>query len=82
MKTRKLLSRIGDFLNQDHTAQQKEIESIRKILKKLKQKENRLREKLATSDSAEDRADLSAKLEVVHAQRQKGLERVRSLRGK
>jgi hypothetical protein len=80
MKTRKILEKLGQFLNADRAAQHEELESIRKILKQLKGKELKLREKLATVPDAEEREELAAKLEVVHAQRLKGIERVTELR--
>jgi cytoplasmic iron level regulating protein YaaA (DUF328/UPF0246 family) len=80
MKTRKLLARLADFLDADRAAQQAEIESIRKVLKKLKEKERNLRDKLDEETEPEERKAIAAKLDVVYAQRRKGLERVRAIR--
>lgn len=80
MKTKKLLARLTDFMNKDRNAQREELEHIREVLKKLKKKELRLREKLDEDPDEEERRELEGKLEVVHAQRTKGLERVKTLR--
>jgi hypothetical protein len=80
MKTRKLLARLADFLDADRAAQQAEVESIRKLLKKLKEKERNLRDKLDRETDPDEREAIAAKLDVVHAQRRKGLDRVRAIR--
>lgn len=80
MKTRKLLARLADFLDADRSAQRDEIKSIRKVLKKLKEKERNLREKFDRETDPDQCAAIADKLDVVHAQRKKGLERVRAIR--
>lgn len=80
MKTRKLLARLADFLDADRSAQRAEIKSIRKLLKKLKEKERDLGEKLDRETDPDQCAAIADKRDVVRAQRKKGLERVRALR--
>ena len=48
-----------------------------KILKKLKAKENKLREALAAETSQEKRAKLQKELDIIHAQRKKGIKLLR-----
>lgn len=81
MATKKLLAKLGRFLDADRASQRKEIDSIRKVLKKLKHKERDLREKLPKAPAGEERDEIAAKLEVIYAQRRKGLDRVKELRG-
>ncbi|ANB02923.1 hypothetical protein [Ectothiorhodospira sp. BSL-9] len=81
MATKKLLAKLGKFLDADRASQRKEIQSIRKVLKKLKHKERDLREKLPKTPEGEERDDIAAKLEVIYAQRRKGVDRVKELRG-
>jgi predicted nucleic acid-binding Zn-ribbon protein len=81
MKTKTILQALGNFLDADKAAQLGELESIRRILRQLRAKERKLREKLAAASDPEQREELSAELEVVHAQRVKGMERVAELRG-
>lgn len=80
MKTRNLLSRLTHFLDADTKTQQKEIKSIRELLKKLKQKERDLKEKLEKRPDREDADEIRIKLDVIYAQRMKGLERVRQIK--
>jgi CHAD domain-containing protein len=80
MKTRTLLEKLGHFLGQDKASQREEMKSIREILKKLKSKEKHLREELDKEADPDERRELQAKLDVVHAQRLKGLDRVKELR--
>lgn len=80
MKTRRLLARLADFLDADRAAQQAEIESIRKVLNKLKQKERILQDKLDRETDPDQREAIAARLDVVHAQRRKGLGRVKAIR--
>jgi hypothetical protein len=80
MKTHKLLKKLAHFLSQDRSAQRQELKSIREILKKLKLKECHLRDKLELAADADERKEIEGKLEVVHAQRLKGLARVKEIR--
>lgn len=80
MKTRTLLEKLGHFLGADKASQREEIKSIREVLKKLKVKEKRLREELEKDLAPNERREMQAKLDVVHAQRLKGLDRVKELR--
>ncbi|WP_409526109.1 hypothetical protein [Nitrincola sp. MINF-07-Sa-05] len=80
MKTKNLLSRLTRFLDADNKTQLKEIKSIRELLKKLKQKERDLKEKLEKRPDREDADDIRIKLDVIYAQRMKGLDRVRQIK--
>lgn len=80
MKTKKLLAKLADFMNKDRVAQREELAHIREVLKKLKKKEQQLHEKLDENPGDEERRELMGKLEVVHAQRVKGVERVKEIR--
>ena len=80
MKTRRLLEKLGHFLGQDKASQRQEMKSIREVLKKLKDKEKHLREELEKDLDHDERHEIQTKLHVVHAQRLKGLDRVKELR--
>ena len=80
MKTRLLLEKLGHFLGQDKVSQRQEMKSIREVLKKLKNKEKHLREELDKDLDHDERHEIQTKLRVVHAQRLKGLDRVKELR--
>ncbi|MCA1789004.1 MAG: hypothetical protein LC667_03850 [Thioalkalivibrio sp.] len=80
MKTKKLLARLANFMDKDRNVQRDELAAIREVLKKLKTKEHKLRAKLEANPDDEQRKELQGKLDVVHAQRIKGLERVMEIR--
>ena len=79
MKTKKLLARLREFLDAEGVQQRREIKSIREVLKQIKKKQRKLQGKLETDPEREDRGEIQAKLEIVYAQRRKGLERVQAL---
>ncbi len=82
MTVKNLLGRLSQFLDADNKTQLEEIKSIRKVLKVLKTKEHALREKLANKLQKDpDEAEaLQLKLDVIYAQRRKGIERVQALK--
>jgi ADP-dependent phosphofructokinase/glucokinase len=81
MKSKKLLGRLNDFLNADEKTQKQEIKSARKVLKALKDKEKDLKSRLENSSDADEADALQTKLDVIYAQRSKGVELVKRLRG-
>ncbi len=83
MKLKKLLEHVSDFLDADSKTQMDEIKSIRKVLKELKSKERDLKEKIAKSSkklTEDERDEMKIRLDVIYAQRKKGLERVKELK--
>ncbi|SFC31453.1 hypothetical protein SAMN05660443_2209 [Marinospirillum celere] len=82
MKLKKLMARVSDFLDADSKTQLEEIKSIRKVLKELKSKERDLKDKIAQvpAKNTEDKEELQIKLDVIYAQRKKGLDRVKELK--
>lgn len=80
MAHKKLLDRLRQFLDADQTAQRKELDSIRKVTKKLKSKARELRDRLEAAQPGEERDEIAAKLEVIEAQRGKALSLIRELR--
>ncbi|WP_006788379.1 hypothetical protein [Thiorhodospira sibirica] len=79
MKTKQLLAKLGALLNADLKTQQEECKSIKKLLKKLKKKERELRADLARTHIPSEREEISSKLEIIYAQRTKGIKRLREL---
>lgn len=82
MKVKKLLARLSNFLDADNKTQQEEIKSTRKVLKVLKTKEHDLRAKLVNKleQDPEEAESLQLKLDVIYAQRRKGVERIKALK--
>ncbi len=73
MKTKKLLRRIGILLSADQRAQIEKYDSLEKVLEKLKKKEVALRQKLEGEEGKREQREIVRKLEVVEAQRKKGV---------
>ena len=82
MKTKKLLSRLAEFLDRDRRAQLAEADSIKEVLRKLKNKEQHLKEQLKEENDAKELQALEVKLAVVHAQRKKGEQLLREIMDK
>ncbi len=80
MKVKKMLSRLMDYFNADRHQQIADLKSIRKVLRKLKQKERELKSKFNEARNDEQREALQNKLDVIYAQRTKGMQTVRALR--
>jgi DNA-directed RNA polymerase sigma subunit (sigma70/sigma32) len=80
MKIRDLLKILGPVLDPDGVKRRQEMKTIRAVLKKLKAKERDLLERRLAAGDGADREDLSDKLDVVRAQRVKGVVRLQELR--
>lgn len=81
MKAKKLLKRLSKFLDADEKTQYQKIKSTKKVLKALKRKEASLKEQLQQTHENEAEAEaIQVKLDVIYAQRKKGVERVKQLR--
>lgn len=73
MKTNRLLEKLMGFMNSERREQIAKYESIKRILKKLKKKENDLKEKLKNEQDKEVIKQLQKEMAVLHAQRKKGV---------
>ena len=80
MKLKKMLKKLMAFFDEDLQQQRKDLKSLRKILKKLKQKEQELIAELDEASLSETRENIQNKLDVVRAQRAKGKQHLLSLR--
>lgn len=76
----KLLGKLTRFLDADHQSQQKELDSIVKVTKKLKKKAVEQQAALETATTPEERDEIEAKLKVIEAQRTKALALIQELR--
>jgi hypothetical protein len=74
MKTKKLLRKVKALLSADQRAQIAKYDSLEKVLKKLRMKEVAMRKKLEQEEDQERRREILRKLDVVEAQRKKGIE--------
>ena len=80
MKAAKLLNILSDFLDGEKRAQRKQAECIKKVLKKLKKKERAMKAKLSSEKSANRQKRLAEELQVIYAQRKKGVSILKGLK--
>ncbi len=73
MKTRKLLDKLMSYLDGDARKRKQEREEIKAVLKKLKRREKKLKNQLDDLKDEEKRAALQKEIDIVHAQRKKGV---------
>jgi hypothetical protein len=83
MKTKDIVKSLGGALDLDSKKKKKKkVDALRKILKKLKKKEIRLKEKHKAAKSGKERKALEDKLKVNRTHRKKGVKVLRELSGK
>jgi hypothetical protein len=73
VNTKQLLKTIKALLSANERAQLAEYESLEDVLQKLEAKEAKLGEKLADENDEDRRREIERKLQVIAAQRKKGL---------
>ncbi|MGF1547337.1 MAG: hypothetical protein ACFCUG_08425 [Thiotrichales bacterium] len=81
MKRKKLLEKLGEYLSADHREQLKRKESLKKLLHNLREKRDELKAEIAATADTDERERLQAKLDVLAAQREKGLQLLKNLQG-
>ncbi|WP_426415632.1 hypothetical protein [Aestuariirhabdus sp. LZHN29] len=79
VKYRKLLRSLKGFLDADYRAQLKMREDIQRVLSKLKKRQKKLQSLVDEEFDEEAKNVLGAELELVRAQRKKGIEVLREL---
>lgn len=80
MGTNKLIRKLTLVLESDaQEDERKRRDALKKLLKKLKTKQERLKEKLSIAPE-EDKVSIEKKLELVKAHRIKGIETLKSLK--
>ncbi len=82
MGLKKLLNKLGDLLNPAVELRRKHRKKLKEILKELKSREKALKAKLESTDDERKRDRLQKELEIVHGQRMKGVNAMRSDGGK
>lgn len=80
MKTKKLLKKVREYLDADHREQVERSKSIRKVLKELKEHERELKVSVKTEPSDEKRQTIQNEIDVLRAQRKKGVAIVKAIR--
>jgi ribosomal protein L5 len=80
MKAKKLLNKLKDILSDERKAQLSRYSSLKKVLKSLRNEKIRLEMKLAEARNEEDREEIASRLEIISAQRKKGLQLLKELK--
>ena len=80
MTTNKLLKKLKDFLGAERQAQVAKYDSIKLVLKKLKKKQNMLKDMLKKEHDAAVRKGLKKEMDVLSAQRKKGMKILKELK--
>jgi ribosomal protein L5 len=80
MKAKKLLNKLKDILSDERKAQLTRYSSLKKVLKSLRNEKIRLEMKLAEARNEEDREEIASRLEIISAQRKKGLQLLKELK--
>ncbi len=68
-----LLDKLSDMLEPEASKKKNYRKKLKTLLKDLKQKENKLKEKLEAAEDERKRNRLEKELEIVHTQRKKGI---------
>ena len=79
MGKKKLLNKLQDFFNADQREKERHAKDIKKILKKLKEKERKLKEKLDLSKDTDKAVALQQELDIIYAQRMKGVKIIKDM---
>jgi bisphosphoglycerate-independent phosphoglycerate mutase (AlkP superfamily) len=82
MKTPKLLKVVKRYLSADRAKQYEHTKCFTDVLKKLKKKENDLKNKLKQESNEKFQKEIKKQIAIVHAQRKKGIEAVKKLKKK
>ena len=73
MGKKKLLIKLQEFFDADQREKERRVKDFKRILKKLKEKERGLEEKLKKCTNAEKAVELQQELDIIYAQRKKGV---------
>jgi acyl-[acyl carrier protein]--UDP-N-acetylglucosamine O-acyltransferase len=82
VKSRKLLEKLNKLVGLGEGADKEEIKKLRKVLHALKDKQEKLKEKLEETQDEEERRKIQQRLEVIKRQREKGVDVYKSLKAK
>jgi len=80
MKSKKLLEILKEYLGIERREQIAKYDSMKLVLKKLKKKENALKDKLKNELDEKIHSQLKKEMDVLSAQRKKGVEMLKKLK--
>ena len=74
MGLEKMLDKLGDMLKPEASKKKNYRKKLKALLKDLKSKELKLKDKLEATEDERKRKRLQTELEIVHSQRKKGIQ--------
>lgn len=80
MNTNDLLNTVRDFVDTNRRERITKHESLKRLMKKLKIKQNLLKEQVKNESNKKLRKRLEEKIRVIKAQRKKGLKLLKELK--
>ena len=80
MSTNDLFKAIKDFASTERREQITRYDSLKRLMQKLKIKQNLIKEKIKKEDNKKLKKTLEEKLRVIKAQRKKGLKLLKDLK--
>lgn len=80
MKTNDLLKAVKNFVDSNRRERMAKYDSLKRLMKKLKTKQNSLKEKINKESDNKIKVRLEEELKVLKAQRKKGLRLLKELK--
>ena len=80
MTNAKLFAKLRTLIKEASNADKKHIKKLRKVLRKLKHRQNELRDSLEGTDNPKTRRKIEQEMEVLTLQRGKGVEIYKQLK--
>ena len=80
MKLNRILSKLNDIFDDDRRAQLQEIEALKVSIKRLKNKYKEFEGQCESEVDEKKKAKLQEKINIIRAQRKKGLKLLKSLK--
>ena len=80
MTNARLFDKLRTLIEDARDADKKHIKKLRKVLRKLKERQNELRDKLEDVDNPSERRKIEQEIAVISLQRGKGVEVYRQLK--
>lgn len=81
MKNKSLIEKLQYFFDADAKEKLAHIDEVKEVLKLLKQKELKLKEEIVICAESEEICKLQKSVDVIYAQRHKGLKLIKEIKG-
>jgi predicted nucleic acid-binding Zn-ribbon protein len=80
MTNTKLFAKLRTLIEDANNTDKKHIRKLRKVLRKLKDRQNALRDSLEDTDNPQERRKIEQEIEIITLQRSKGVEIYKQLK--